>query len=634
MTGGTITTATDVYSLGVLLFELLAGRHPAGRADARAPRTSCSPGNRGDGADAPVVRRSPPDPLRTDRSRGDLDTIVAKALKKKPEERYPCVAALAEDLRRYLDHRPIAARPDSLAYRAARFVRRHRLPVALASLTLAALLAGLIGTIWQAREARRQRDLALTQLARADAMNEFTRFLLGEAIPDSAPIGVPEMLKRAEALVDKRFGSDEVLAVNMLMHIGDIYGLRFDSGNSRRATQRAYEASRKLADPAVRAHAACAWAGASYWDDREAALRTLDAALASLPREAEYNRIAAFCLLTRGQMAHFRDDSEATLAAAQGALDRLGEGPGASSFARVDALHLLALAHQMRGESGRAERAFTRAAEELDRIGGSDTNNGTTLLHNWGLTRALTDPLGALALEERILARSGSEAARDPGTTTQLLSYGSLLNRLGRYAEARRSLETTLKQAREQESQSTRSMTAMGVAIACRELGDLTCAEAAVRESVEAMRAAPDGDLYQAEVLLEPALLARARGDVDSARRQLTEALTIFEKARSKTAGHLDALIEMARLELRAGQAAQAEAHARKALALATELRDDLPRSAWVGLSQLMLGEIVEARGDTAAARRLYGDALGQMTATLGEGHPCVKDARARLSGS
>ena len=77
-----------------------------------------------------------------------------------PDKRYPTVTALADDLRRYLDHEPVSARADSLAYRASKFVRRYRLAVGAASATLLALLAGVIGTTWQAVEAQKQRDLA------------------------------------------------------------------------------------------------------------------------------------------------------------------------------------------------------------------------------------------------------------------------------------------------------------------------------------------------------------------------------------------------------------------------------------------------------------------------------------------
>jgi eukaryotic-like serine/threonine-protein kinase len=132
--GGAVTTATDVYALGVLLYVLLAGRHPTGEGrrttaehlkgvlDTEPPRLSAA----ATGAEA---RATSPERLRRLYA-GDLDNIVAKALRKRPEERYPTVDALADDLRRYLDHQPVSARPDSLRYRAAKFVRRNRAGVA------------------------------------------------------------------------------------------------------------------------------------------------------------------------------------------------------------------------------------------------------------------------------------------------------------------------------------------------------------------------------------------------------------------------------------------------------------------------------------------------------------------------
>jgi serine/threonine-protein kinase len=127
ITGDPITTATDVYALGVLLYVLITGEHPAG----------ANPMSAADMVKA-VVETAPkrlPD--------GDLGTILGKALKKQPWERYASVTALADDLRRYLNHEPISARPDTLAYRASKFVRRHRVSVAAAASALVGLSIAL-----------------------------------------------------------------------------------------------------------------------------------------------------------------------------------------------------------------------------------------------------------------------------------------------------------------------------------------------------------------------------------------------------------------------------------------------------------------------------------------------------------
>lgn len=147
VSGGDVTAATDIYALGVLLYVLLTGQHPAGEAV---------------GSPAQLIKalvdtepRRPSEVVGDARSRrrlrGDLDTIVAKALKKAPADRYASVTALAEDVRRHLRHEPISARPDTVAYRTATFMRRHPWPVAASIVIVALLSAGLFVTDRQRR---------------------------------------------------------------------------------------------------------------------------------------------------------------------------------------------------------------------------------------------------------------------------------------------------------------------------------------------------------------------------------------------------------------------------------------------------------------------------------------------------
>jgi serine/threonine protein kinase len=172
--GGDVTTATDVYALGVLLFQLLGGQHPTAQVEGNTlARLRAVVEDQ-----APLLSSVAP---AADRAalRGDLDTIVAKALKKAPAERYANAAALAEDLQRHLAHEPIGARPDRWTYRSAKFLRRHRVAVGAGSLAALALAASAAVAVHEAR-------LAQQQQAQAEGLIEF---MLGDLPAKLKPVG-------------------------------------------------------------------------------------------------------------------------------------------------------------------------------------------------------------------------------------------------------------------------------------------------------------------------------------------------------------------------------------------------------------------------------------------------------------
>ncbi|MFT3953246.1 MAG: protein kinase [Piscinibacter sp.] len=251
--GGEVTTATDVYALGVLLHELLGGGHPTAReGDTPVQRLHA------------IVEREPrrlsaavADPARARALRGDLDNIVAKALKKSPAERYPSVAALAEDLRRHLAHEPVSARADGWAYRAGRFVRRHRGAVAALTATLAALIAGVVGTAWQAVEARRERDEALYQARRAQAHSDLSRMALETTGAADQPVTRREVLLRSFELVEKRFGADPRVAVSLLFPIAGRFAAMGDGEMDQRVMQHAEKIALASGDPQLIGHVSC-----------------------------------------------------------------------------------------------------------------------------------------------------------------------------------------------------------------------------------------------------------------------------------------------------------------------------------------------------------------------------------------
>jgi len=274
ITGDAVTTATDVYALGTLLYLLLTGRHPAGAArrtsiesaraildvdPLRASDTAGRPGEEVDEEGIAAERATPLEGLRR-RLRGDLDTILAKALKKAPRERYASVSAFAEDLRRHLRHEPVLARPDTWTYRVGRFVRRNRIGVVAGAVVLAAALAGTAGILWQARRAARQRDLARAQLDRATAANEFLGFLITDATPSGKKVSASDLFAQAETLVDRQFADNPPLRAEMLLMIGDRYIAAESWDKAIEALERS---ARITTDPGVRARDLCSIAVAT-----------------------------------------------------------------------------------------------------------------------------------------------------------------------------------------------------------------------------------------------------------------------------------------------------------------------------------------------------------------------------------
>ena len=230
------TLATDVFGLGAVLYELLCGKpirklESATLADVlRAVQAEISP--IADDAELPLsIRRQ---------FRGDLETIVHCALATEPERRYATVAMLASDVRNYLEHRPLQARPAGIRYRTGKYLRRHRAAVAVTA-TVAVLLAlGVGGTLWQAQEAQRE-------AVRAWQMSAFLEELFDSVDPHEArgrEVSARELLDSGAMRIDS-LRADPDVRVDVLVTLGSLY---YRLGVFERSEQLLRQAEREALD--------------------------------------------------------------------------------------------------------------------------------------------------------------------------------------------------------------------------------------------------------------------------------------------------------------------------------------------------------------------------------------------------
>jgi serine/threonine-protein kinase len=655
--GAPVTTATDIYALGVLLYQLLAGRHPTGGGDTtssaaliRATLDSdpvplgnavTASGSRPAGELAAVAAARGTTPARLRKElRGDLENIVARMLRKAPAQRYQTVAELADDLHRYSTFQPVSARPDSRAYRFGKFVHRHRSMVAAGLLVALSAAAGLASTVTQARraeaaaqQARLERDNARKQLAFSQASGEFITFLLEEG--SDKPFTTQDLLARAEPVLARQFADDPAQRAHLQLILSSLYGQATFQEKADAVLARAEADARLARDDTLLARVEChrAYRQAIGGGRSEQAGPLFERGIGRLRGSSDPDRAAlAECLQSRSEVMTVRGDAPAALADAQAALELLATLQVPQRTMAIMTRGTLAKAKGNLGRSAEAAADFQRAIDEMQSIGRGSTDHAASLYNNLGVLLSRSgQTLSAVDSLRRAI-----EIQRGVGQVAPQVegNYANRLIELGRTREAIPLIERVMAEGKARgDRRVAPSVLVQGARAWCVEQDLARCAELLAWARAELTAMLPAGHSTFGTLEVGDAQLALARGDLPRARAALRRAVAIFDAAKDRNRQIIRALGLLARTEQQLGDLDAAERHAAQAVAQARAALAGFAHSEWLGSALVAQGLVQRARGDATGAQATWRVALDELRATVGDAAPSVHEARRLLAG-
>jgi eukaryotic-like serine/threonine-protein kinase len=626
--GDTVTTATDVFALGLLLTLLLTGQHP--RVDAQGkhapsagelPLASCVVTDRNRRVEAELqsaaTARGITPPRLAHALAGDLDNILAKALRAEPGERYATAAAFADDLRRHLDGQTVSARPDSWAYRASRFVGRHKVGVTLASTALLAIVTIAGVAEQQRRAAERERDLATQQRVIAEAIASFMEEQLGQTNEPGQPPDPALRIDLAQRRADQVFFD----APEVLVPLNDLFQSLNSTLGRADAAQHNVEAiiaaAPKIDDPVSRTQALCLGMPETFSADQ--AIAQIERALAALPAGEGSRNVRSICLMERYShlwgKAHYTEalrDVDAAYDAAPLLMRRLRE----MAHLRSKGMLLNEL-----GQPYAADQAYIRIGDLMQTAGRGTslrTADDLTLraIFHWRMGR----PREGVQFTAQAIAMTGPKRDGDASVPFATLIRARILLDLDQPEEARRLWESVLLRdgrlvppfARAWDfvapTHRLRGEHADAVAVLERDLDENRNSGYVVRDAINRVALA-----HELLAVREP---ARALATLD-----------ILDAGPEVPTFRWEARWLRAQAHNMAGQAMPAEAAARAAVAEAAKRSPPDGRSALHGHAFLELARALAAQGRVEEAREAAVRATAELDDALGAEHSATRAA-------
>jgi serine/threonine-protein kinase len=625
-TGQPITVATDVYSLGVVLFEMLTGGSPY------------SPKGHSLGAyEHEVLEAEPPLMSRVARPadaaalRGDLDAIVARALEKSPAHRYASVEAFARDIERHLAAEPVAAQPRSLAYVTRKFVRRNALPLGVGAFVVGVLAVSLAVAASQWRAAERQRAIAVDRLADSGAAVDFTSTVLIEGMQPGESLTFEQLIARSEEMA-RQAGRDDlrtrIFATDFLASWYAANGLTRNAESILTQTIDSLAGEPAQLGAALRCQRALVW---SRMGRRQDALKALETELAAdYPDDA----VASKCLIARASYALSGGDGNGALRFAQQGLRRFELAGVDTVYGRSDILMLMGAAHGLRDEFATAHGKYREALRILAAAGRERGRAAANVHDDWS-TVWMNQGNPLRALQETDL---GWEIARElsPGAQVadaRIYRRGRILVQLGRFDEA----TAEFARARALAVDRGNLLTQIGVDIGEAEVavaqGRLNAAAVQLDDASLAIRRTdlPADHVLVSRHLVSSATLRAALGDSTEARRLLTQAITNYQAQDCCRANQAWAVALRGEAALRGDDVEAAAADAALARELAPKAEAE-SFSRFTGRAAYLSGLVHEQRRQLREARDAHATAAVQFAGALGDGHHDTLLARTAMN--
>ncbi len=618
--GDPVTTATDVYSLGVLLYLLVSGKHPTAEG-----------------------RRTPADAIRAlfdvEPARlglGDLDNILGKALKKAPHERYQTVATFADDLERYLRHLPVSARPDSLAYRTRKFLRRNSAAVITTMVVVAGLIGAMVFSMEQMEEARRQRDVAVEESKRADAQVEFQRLMMSE-IGDK-PITMMELLDRGRLMLEKNYAGEPRVLGRLLLQLSQRYGELGETRYRGELIARAESLAVGRRDQAALAETRCNDADNLRNEGRYREAWAVFAGADSLLRVYPDPNAEVACLQMKSYLGEETDRRDQSLAAIRRAIaieDSLG-ATGSETY--TDLLGDLALALDGQGQPRQAAAMYRRTLATMDGHGRGGTMGRAVVQHNYALTQFR---LGQTAEAERllhsVLLRSGRGDASGRMPWQPLVHYAETALYQGDVDSAAKYFDVILSQARRDTNNYWIGRGSFGLARAQLRMGGAAGARATIatfRRVSAGFEHLKDTDDQLPVIEALDAWSALARGDTAAAHERFAAVLRSYGYFEGREGKLLRPVALMtAETAVPLGLTDEALGLVRGVLRVVAVDSIAERESARVGEARLIEGKALLAKGDTSGARAAVAKALVALRHGAGDAHPRTRQAAALFQG-